>query len=230
MKQLIKISGAFIFIILISGATIAQMNKMGTKISPMTSMNTTAAITLRLDMRKLWGEHVTWTRNVVCCIVDELPGKDQAVQRLLRNQDDIGNAIKTYYGNDAGIKLAGLLRDHITIAAEVVTAAKVDNSTELENANKRLHINADDISAFLSKANPNWKQEEMKTMMYDHLKALTEQVMARVKKDYTADVQAFDRGNEQILGMADMLSMGIVKQFPDKFKAEISTSSSQSSK
>src|SRR5262245_33591506 len=52
-------------------------------------------------MRKLWEDHITWTRNVICCLVDGLPGSDQALKRLLENQDDIGNAIKPYYGDEA---------------------------------------------------------------------------------------------------------------------------------
>jgi len=34
---------------------------------------------LRTNMRKLWEDHITWTRNVICCLVYDLPGADQAV-------------------------------------------------------------------------------------------------------------------------------------------------------
>ena len=44
---------------------------------------------LRTGMRQLWEDHVTWTRNVILCVMDGLPGTDQAVARLLKNQDDI---------------------------------------------------------------------------------------------------------------------------------------------
>ncbi len=190
-----------------------------------TAMYSEAAIKLKSNMHKLWSDHITWTRNVVLCIVDGLPGKDQALKRLLKNQDDIGNAIKTYYGNDAGKSLTELLYGHINIAAEVVTAAKANNTSSLNEADKRWHNNADEIAVFLSKANPNWKNEEMKKMMYDHLKALTEQVKARVNKNYDDDVKSFDKGHDQILEMADMLTEGIVKQFPEKFKTEAASSS-----
>jgi hypothetical protein len=83
---------------------------------------------LKDNMRKLWEDHVTWTRNVIFCLVDDLPGADQATKRLLQNQVDIGNAIKPYYGDDAGKKLTDLLTPHITIAAELVKAAKAGNN------------------------------------------------------------------------------------------------------
>jgi len=172
---------------------------------------------LKLSMRKLWEDHVMWTRNVIFCLVDRLPGKDQAVNRLLQNQVDLGNAIKPYYGEEAGKKLTDLLYPHITIAAEVVNAAKAGNTTALDEANKRWYANADEISEFLSKANPNWEFEEMKMMMREHLKLTTDEAVQRIKKDYDADVIAYDKVNDAILKMSDMLADGIVKQFPDKF-------------
>jgi len=172
---------------------------------------------LKLSMRKLWEDHVMWTRNVIFCLVDRLPGKDQAVNRLLQNQVDLGNAIKPYYGEEAGKKLTDLLYPHITIAAEVVNAAKAGNTTALDEANKRWYANADEISEFLSKANPNWEFEEMKMMMREHLKLTTDEAVQRIKKDYDADVIAYDKVNDAILKMSDMLADGIVKQFPEKF-------------
>jgi hypothetical protein len=174
---------------------------------------------LHTAMRKLWEDHITWTRNVICCLVDNLPGSDQAVKRLLKNQDDIGNAIKPYYGDDAGTKLTGLLHDHITISADVVKAAKANDKKALDDANKKWYDNADQISNFLSLANPgNWKLEDVKMMMHDHLKLTTDEAVARIKKDYDADINAYDKVHEEILKMADALSDGIVNQFPDKFK------------
>jgi len=168
-------------------------------------------------MRKLWEDHVMWTRNVIFCLVDRLPGKDQAVNRLLQNQVDIGNAIKPYYGEEAGKKLTNLLYPHITIVAEVVNAAKDGNTAALDEANKKWYVNADEISEFLSKANPNWGLEEMKMMMHEHLKLTTDEAVQRIKKDYDADVIAYDKVHEAILKMSDMLADGIVKQFPEKF-------------
>jgi hypothetical protein len=174
--------------------------------------------TLKTNMRKLWEDHVTWTRNVILCLVDDLPGTDQAVKRLLQNQTDIGNAIKPYYGEEAGKKLTELLYAHINISAEVVKAAKAGNSAELDKANKKWFANGDEISAFLSKANPNWPLVDMKMMMDDHLKLTTNEAVMRIKKDYNGDVVAYDKVHNEILQMSDMLADGILKQFPNKFK------------
>jgi len=182
--------------------------------------NAKKARELNNNMRKLWEDHITWTRNVVFCIIDDLPGTEEAVKRLQKNQDEIGDAVKPYYGAEAGKKLADLLHTHIDQAAEILRALKKDDKILVEQIDKRWKQNGDDIAEFLSKANPNWKLEEMKKMMKDHLNFLTDEATARKKKDYSADVKAYDKTHDQILEMADMLSDGIVMQFPDKFKTD----------
>src|SRR5215813_2428483 len=134
---------------------------------------------LQLAMRKLWEDHITWTRIFIISAAADLPDKDAATQRLLQNQVDIGNAIKPYYGDAAGNKLTALLKEHITTAAEVVAAAKANDKAKLDDANKRWSANADQIADFLSSANAtNWPAAEMRSMMHDHLNLTTKEVVA----------------------------------------------------
>jgi hypothetical protein len=172
----------------------------------------------RNAMRKLWEDHITWTRLFIVSAAADLPDKGPTTNRLLQNQVDIGNAIKPYYGDAAGEKLTALLKEHITIAAELVTAAKANETARMADANKRWHANADAIAAFLSGANPkSWPAGEMKRMMHEHLDLTTAEVQARLKGDWSADIAAYEKVHEQILHMADMLSGGIISQFSTKF-------------
>ena len=181
------------------------------------SHNKSKSEQLRMAMHKLWEDHIVWTRNVILNIMDDLPGTDQAVNRLLQNQDDIGNAVKPFYGEAGGKELTRLLKEHITTAADLLKAAKTGNNSAFDAANKKWFANADEISDFLSKANPNWKLNDMKKMMHDHLTLTTDEAVARLKKDYAADVKAYDKVHDEILMMADGLTDGIIKQFPGKF-------------
>ena len=176
-------------------------------------------IALRNAMRKLWEDHITWTRLFIVSAAADLPDKAPTTNRLLQNQVDIGNAIKPYYGDAAGEKLTALLKEHITTAAEIVTAAKAGDTAKMQDANRRWFANADAIAAFLSGANPkNWSSAGMKAMMHEHLNLTTSEVQARLKGDWAADIAAYDKVHEQILRMADMLSEGIINQFPKQFK------------
>jgi len=169
-------------------------------------------------MRKLWEDHITWTRIFIISAAADSPDRAAATDRLLQNQVDIGNAIKPFYGDAAGDKLTALLKEHIVTAAEVVAAAKAGDKAKLDDANKRWYANADQIAAFLSGANSkNWPAAEMKSMMHEHLDLTTAEAVARLHGDWAADIKAYDQVHEQILHMADGLSAGIMKQFPDKF-------------
>ena len=114
-----------------------------------------SVVNLKMAERKLWIDHVGWTRSFIVSDLAALPDKEIVLQRLLKNQDDIGASIKPYYGEDAGNKLAKLLRDHISIGGQVINAAKSNNKADLDKYNKLWYKNADDISDFLSGANPN---------------------------------------------------------------------------
>ncbi|HLF57120.1 MAG TPA: hypothetical protein VI942_09775 [Thermoanaerobaculia bacterium] len=173
---------------------------------------------LRADMRKLWEDHVTWTRVYIISAVADLEDQKAAAGRLLENQVDIGDAIKPIYGDAAGTKLTALLEDHIKIATEVIAAAKAGDAVKKEDAGNRWYHNADDVATFLSGANPEyWPASEMKKMMRDHLDLTTAEVVARIQKNWSADVAAYDKVHDAILMMADMLSEGIIRQHPDKF-------------
>jgi len=195
-----------------------KMMEKGKSMTKEGEKRTDPAVDLRMAMRKLWEDHITWTRNYIISALAGLEDAGKVAERLLRNQDDIGDAITPIYGDEAGKKLASLLRDHILVATEVVKAAKMGNDEDLTNANKKWHANADDIAVFLSGANPNWPKQVLVDMLYKHLKYTTGEVVSRLKKDWAADIDYYDKGHVYMLMFADALTDGIVKQFPDKFK------------
>ena len=177
------------------------------------------AVALRMDMRKLWEDHITWTRMAIISLETGAPDTQATVTRLLRNQTDIGNAIKPYYGKAAGNALTKLLREHIQIAADVIAAAKAGKQAELTEAQTRWTANADQIAAALHSLNArHWKLPAMKAEMHRHLALTTNEAVARLQGNWVADVAAYDAVHRHILHMADMLSAGIVEQFPARFR------------
>ncbi len=138
------------------------------------------------------------------------------MDRLLRNQQDIGNVIKPYYGEAAGNKLADLLREHILIAGKIVAAAKAGNQADVKKLEADWHRNADDIAKFLSGANPNWQFKTLQGMLYTHLQLITE-IVLDCQGDWKADIAATDKNEIHMIHLADILTGGIVKQFPGRF-------------
>lgn len=219
MKRLLAIAMSILFVVASAGTVLSAQpakTKAATKM-PAKMVISKSSVELRMGMRKLWEDHITYTRNYIISALADLEDIGKVAERLLKNQDDIGDAIKPIYGDEAGKKLAALLRDPILVATEVVKAATMGNNEELSKASKKWTANADDIAAFLSGANPNWPKNVLQDMLHKHLEYTTQEVVSRLKKDWASDIQAYDKGHVHMLMLADALTDGIVKQFPDKF-------------
>jgi hypothetical protein len=176
-------------------------------------------LALRNDMRRLWEDHITWTRLAIISLTTDSPDTEAAVGRLLDNQTDIGDAIEPFYGAAAGDELTQLLREHILIAADIIAAARAGDGAGSVDGQARWRANADEIAVFLNAANPrSWKLRHIQAMLYEHLRLTTDEVVARLQADWAADVAAYDEIHLQALEMADELSTGIIRQFPHRFR------------
>jgi len=170
-------------------------------------------------MRRLWVDHVTWTRLFIVSFAADLPDQQATTNRLLQNQVDIGNAIKPFYGKAAGNQLTDLLTQHILTAAELLGAAKSNDQAAFQQASDDWYANARDIARFLHSANPHhWAHADLRMMMRDHLDLTLQEAAQQLGGDFEASVASYDQVETEILHMADMLSAGIIAQFPAKFR------------
>ena len=169
-------------------------------------------------MRRLWGDHVTWTRLFIVSFAADGPDLQATTDRLLKNQVDIGNAVKPFYGKAAGNQLTDLLTEHILTAANLLAAAKAGDTAAFEQAKDDWYANARQIASFLHGANPkNWPLADLRSMMKIHLDLTLQEASDQLGGDYAASVAGFDIVETEILDMADVLSKGIIAQFPEKF-------------
>lgn len=170
------------------------------------------------QMRKLWEAHVTWTRLAIVTFADGSAGFDATAQRLLRNQKDIGDAFATFYGKRKGRHLTALLHDHITIAVEILQAAKAGDDQAVADASKRWYANAKDIADFISSLDRHvWPRKEMRSMMKIHLDQTLAEAVDELTGHYHAGVRQYGAIERHILEMADALSNGLIQQFPGRF-------------
>jgi hypothetical protein len=203
---------------------------MGTSSLATTSGSETADAAARSDaavigkralhdgMRQLWVDHVTWTRLFIVSFAADLPDLQATTDRLLQNQVDIGDAIKPFYGSAAGERLTDLLKQHILTAADLLTAAKASDAEAFDQAKDEWYANARQIARFLHRANPdNWPLPEMRQMMKSHLDLTLKEAADQLGGHYAASVADYDLVEAEILDMADMLSSGIIAQFPRTF-------------
>ncbi|MCZ2222740.1 MAG: hypothetical protein LC122_03820 [Chitinophagales bacterium] len=172
---------------------------------------------LNTGMRKLWAEHMQWTYATVDAFFHNSTGVSAQMTRLLKNQEDIGNAVIPYYGTAGGNQLTALLKDHINKAVPVLTAAQSGNTTALNTALDDWYANAQDIADFLADANPNWDRMEMRHMMKMHIDQTVAYSVDLLNNNYTSAIVKYQDAFDHMMEMADDLAKGIAKQFPDKF-------------
>ena len=170
------------------------------------------------EWRKLWEDHITWTRVVIIGILDSLPGTDAYIGRLLQNPEDMAEALRPYYGDEADV-LGDLITDHLVIAAELLTAAKNGDTAGFNDAYARWYANAHDIAVQMNEMNPQfWPLEETEQMWVEHLDATLAEAVAHLEGRFEDEVAAYDKVHDLALEMADFMSNGVIKQFPSKFK------------
>jgi LysM repeat protein len=171
----------------------------------------------RNKIRELWEQHSAWTRMTIISMAANAPDTELVTNRLLRNPSDFALALKPFYGNDKASRFEALLKTHLVTAAQIVKAAKAGNNKAAADYEKDWYANADEIAEFLASINPYWSESEWKNMLHEHLKLVKAEAVARLNRNFAEDIRLYDVLEQQALEMADMMSEGIVKQFPAKF-------------
>ncbi|MCL2860504.1 MAG: LysM peptidoglycan-binding domain-containing protein [Oscillospiraceae bacterium] len=173
---------------------------------------------LREAMNMLWSQHVYWTRLFLISVAENLNDLDATTKRLLRNPSDIANLYRMYYDENVAKKIETLLTEHLKIGGDLITALKNGNNALASELTQKWYKNADDMAEAFSSFNPNYNKDDLRMMLYTHLQLTTEEVAARLRKDYTAGIMAFDKVEQEALGMAKYFADGIIRQFPDMFR------------
>ncbi len=174
-------------------------------------------LNLRSNLRKLWEEHVAWTRMAIISAASDSPDLNVVVDRLLRNASDMAAALKPIYGDENAYKFGNLIYEHLSVALQLVKAVKAGNIQAAQNAEKQLYVNADQIANLLNSINPYINSNEFKKMLYTHLALTKAEALAQLNHEYEKSISLYDQIENQALLMADMMAYGIVKQFPNLF-------------
>ena len=174
-------------------------------------------VNLLLNMNLAWLEHVLWTRMLLISIAENLKDLEPTKARLLENPRTIANVFRKYYGNNIANTIQKLLTEHLVIGGDLIVALKNGNQKLAQELNTKWYKNADDMADEFSRINPFYSKEETRNMLYEHLRLTTNEVSAHLKKDYAADIRAYNAVQKEALHMSDFFVDGIVKQFPDLF-------------
>lgn len=174
-------------------------------------------VNLLNQMNVAWMEHILWTRMLLISIAENLNDLGATQARLLENPKDIADIFRRYYGSTVANTIQKLLTEHLVIGKDLIVALKNNNQKLANELNTKWYKNADDMADAFSSINPFYPRETVRQMLYEHLRLTTNEVSARLKKDYAADIKAYDMVQKEILEMSKFFVNGIVKQFPNLF-------------
>lgn len=163
--------------------------------------------------RRLWIEHVLWTRFFVISTAFCLPDLPYVTQRLLQNPVDFAEALCPFYGKQAAARFGQLLEEHLLIAAQLVNALKCGDAKEAEAQRRKWYKNAEEIACFLASINPNWSECEWQRLLFDHLRMTEDEAAAILNGRYECGIKEYDDIQAEALKMADAMACGIIRQF-----------------
>jgi len=192
------------------------------------------------SMRQLWSDQVFFTRRYIIAalrgspvsealvrmlhgavppiatapgvrdLVPHFGPGDAAAIRLLENVEAMGEALVPHFGKKAGTAFTHLLRQHILIAVQLVSAARSGNISKFKLEDERWIANADEIADFLNRLNPSWPRHEVARRLQLLLQLTKDEAVARVTGDVDGERRTFDRIYSEAMELADVLTTGLV--------------------
>ena len=174
-------------------------------------------VQLLKQMNLVWEQHIMWTRMLLISIAENLKDLEATQARLLRNPKDIADVFRRFYGNVVANRIQQLLTEHLTIGKDLIVALKNKNQEEATRLNTKWYQNADEMAEAFSSINPFYPREEIRNMLYQHLRLTTNEVNNRLQGNYVEDINSYDMVQKEILRMSQFFVNGIVKQFPNLF-------------
>ena len=174
-------------------------------------------VQLLKQMNLVWEQHIMWTRMLLISIAENLKDLEATQARLLRNPKDIADVFRRFYGNAVANRIQQLLTEHLTIGKDLIVALKNKNQEEAKRLNTKWYQNADEMAEAFSSINLFYPREEIRNMLYEHLRLTTNEVNNRLQGNYVEDINSYDMVQKEILRMSQFFVNGIVRQFQNLF-------------
>lgn len=163
--------------------------------------------------RRLWTEHVLWTRMFIISTAFSLPDLSFVTQRLLQNPVDFARELQPLYGKQIAMQFQQLFTSHLMIAGQLVNAAKEGKTAEVARQRRMWYENAEEIARFLATINPCWSICAWRDLLFDHLRMTEHEAMLTLTGEYEKSIKEFDDIQAEALEMADVMTCGIIRQF-----------------
>jgi siroheme synthase (precorrin-2 oxidase/ferrochelatase) len=149
----------------------------------------------------------------------DMNNTETIVNRLMENQEDIGNTLSPITGNLVAEEIISLLKEHITIASEIVKykllAYNVNNEAYITMVKDKITAALDNSTKFsllISTVNENTEYyslpyEEVKKHFDEHNKYVVSLADIYINQDDNLAIKEYDCYYNHMLHFSDMLSL-----------------------
>ncbi len=169
-------------------------------------------------MRDLWVGHVFWVRNVaLATLAKNEAAANAAEQQVVANAKAIAATLEPFYGATAKDALFKLLAGHYGAIKAYLAATASGDASGQTKATESLTKNAEDIAAFLSKANRNLPKDDVYGLLLAHGGHHIQQIQELKNANYEAEARTWEEMKAHMYVIADALTQALAKQFANKF-------------
>ncbi|HKM35203.1 MAG TPA: LysM domain-containing protein [Lachnospiraceae bacterium] len=168
---------------------------------------------LNNDLRQAWMEHVFWVLMYISAYLNNTPDLQAVMDRLEQTPEDITAAFDNFYSQNTVNQLTMLLSQHTSMTADLITAMRDENTAAIEELDRQMTQNVENIARYLSNANPKYNYDELLRGLKMHLVTTKREIQAALNNNYSEEVRLFDENTNQVLQLADYLTQGLISQF-----------------
>jgi hypothetical protein len=144
-----------------------------------------------------------------------------AAGALDANALDIASAVGSVYGADAERAFLPLWRRHIGFFVDYTVGVATNDRAKQDRAVNELMAYTEDLGAFLQSASPRLPKQVVADLVKYHVITLKAVVDAQAAKEPAKAFSGIRTAAAHMQMIADPLAETIVKQFPDRFMAEL---------
>lgn len=224
-KRLLKKSVLIVIILIVAGLAGFMIGKRhstdGKSNDPSASGSEESVYSSASDLRKALNialaEHISLTSETVRASYDNHESSTALVDQLDKNSQEIAGIIGGVYGEEAKSAFLKTWRDHVTFFVNYTVSAKSNDKEGKEQALSDLEDYSRESAEFFAGLNSNLTADSLKPLFTKHRDLIIALIDDYVGAKYVESLDKESQAYEQAGKLADTLTDGIIKQFPDKF-------------
>ncbi|HEX5797810.1 MAG TPA: hypothetical protein VFX79_00495 [Candidatus Saccharimonadales bacterium] len=172
---------------------------------------------LRKDFNIKLAEHVALTSEAMRVSYDEHDSSIAVIDELDKNSQQLAGIIGEFYGDEAEASFLKLWQDQVTFFINYTVSAKNNDTEGKEQALSDLENYSREAAEFLAGLNSNLSADSLKPLLTEHRDLMITSINEYMEAKYVEALDKESKAYEQAGKVADAISDGIVKQFPDEF-------------